>query len=194
MGGHINLNTSGTQCIGAYLARTEGKAKGGIVVVQEIFGVNSHIQQTTDGFAADGYLAMNATYSKTMTQFLNDTSDGLKVTWTTNSPTRIEGRITAAKPLKTMDGETYTVDLRFGVDVPKPPAGDALPAGGGEPGKAFAAFVAAAQKKNWATIKAGASPEALKMFDKSYNTPAENAAPDRYMAEKPISSITPSSM
>jgi len=27
--------------------------RGGIVVIPEIFGVNSHIQQTTDGFAAD---------------------------------------------------------------------------------------------------------------------------------------------
>jgi len=58
MGGHINLNTSGTQCIGAYLAKAEGKAKGGIVVVQEIFGVNAHIRSVTDRFAARGYTAI----------------------------------------------------------------------------------------------------------------------------------------
>jgi hypothetical protein len=125
---------------------------------------------------ADGRVTMNATYSKTMTQFLNGTGDGLKIAWTTNSAARLDGRLTSGGALKTMDGSTYTVDLKFAVDLPKPPAGEALPAGGGEPGKAFAAFLAAAQKKNWPAIKAGSSPDALKMFDKSYNSPAENAA------------------
>src|SRR5690348_11537993 len=55
MGGMINLNTSGTQCIGAYLARPDGASKGGIVVVQEIFGVNAHVRSVTDRFAALGY-------------------------------------------------------------------------------------------------------------------------------------------
>ena len=58
MGQRINLNTSGTQCIGAYVARPEGKPKGGIVVVQEIFGVNAHIRSVADGFAAQGYTAI----------------------------------------------------------------------------------------------------------------------------------------
>ena len=58
MGQHINLNTSGMQCIGAYLARPEGKSRGGIVVVQEIFGVNAHIRSVANGFAADGYTAI----------------------------------------------------------------------------------------------------------------------------------------
>ena len=50
-----------------------------------------------------------------------------------------------------------------------------MAAGGGEPGKALIAFIAASQKKNWTPIKAGSSADALKTFDKSYNTPAENA-------------------
>lgn len=58
MGKHINLNTSGTQCIGAYLAEPEGKPKGGIVVVQEIFGVNQHMRDVVDRFAAQGYTAI----------------------------------------------------------------------------------------------------------------------------------------
>ena len=58
MGGMINLNTSGTQCIGAYLARPDGASKGGIVVVQEIFGVNAHVRSVTDRFAALGYTAI----------------------------------------------------------------------------------------------------------------------------------------
>jgi carboxymethylenebutenolidase len=42
----------------AYVAKPAGKPKGGIVVVQEIFGVNSHIRAVADGYAADGYLAV----------------------------------------------------------------------------------------------------------------------------------------
>src|SRR5207253_2802443 len=32
--------------------------RGGLVVIQEIFGVNSHVKAVADGFAADGYLAI----------------------------------------------------------------------------------------------------------------------------------------
>jgi len=58
MGKHINVPTSGTQCIGAYLAETQGKPKGGIVVIQEIFGVNAHVRSVADRFAAAGYTAI----------------------------------------------------------------------------------------------------------------------------------------
>ncbi len=42
----------------AWLAAPPGKPRGAIVVVQEIFGVNSHIRAVTDGYAADGYVAI----------------------------------------------------------------------------------------------------------------------------------------
>ena len=42
----------------AYEARPAGPAKGAIVVLQEIFGVNAHIRAVADGFAAQGYLAV----------------------------------------------------------------------------------------------------------------------------------------
>ncbi|MGP1666161.1 MAG: dienelactone hydrolase family protein [Rhodanobacter sp.] len=58
MGHSINIPTSGTQCIGAYLARPEGKSKGGIVVIQEIFGVTTHIRDVADRFASHGYTAI----------------------------------------------------------------------------------------------------------------------------------------
>ena len=58
MGERINLNTAGTHCIGAYLAKPAGKPKGGIVVVQEIFGVNAHIRSVADTYAAHGYTAV----------------------------------------------------------------------------------------------------------------------------------------
>ena len=42
----------------AYLAEPSGTPKGAIVVLQEIFGVNSHIRGVADGYAAAGYLAV----------------------------------------------------------------------------------------------------------------------------------------
>ena len=58
MGEQIRLNTSGMQCIGAYLAKPAGRPRGGLVVVQEIFGVNQHMRQVVDRFAALGYTAI----------------------------------------------------------------------------------------------------------------------------------------
>ena len=42
----------------AYRSDPAGKPRGGLVVAQEIFGVNGHIRSVCDGFAADGYLAI----------------------------------------------------------------------------------------------------------------------------------------
>ena len=39
----------------AYLAAPPGRPRGAIVVIQEIFGINSHIRGVTDDFAAQGY-------------------------------------------------------------------------------------------------------------------------------------------
>lgn len=58
MGERINIMTAGTHCIGAYLAKPAGKPRGGIVVVQEIFGVTAHIRDVADGFAQQGYIAI----------------------------------------------------------------------------------------------------------------------------------------
>ena len=58
MGKMIELTASDGHKLAAYRADPSGKPRGGIVVIQEIFGVNSHIQQTADGFAAEGYLAI----------------------------------------------------------------------------------------------------------------------------------------
>lgn len=42
----------------AYLAEPDGEAIGNVVVIQEIFGVNAHIREVCDGYAADGYRAL----------------------------------------------------------------------------------------------------------------------------------------
>ena len=54
----IKLATGDGVTIDAYRAAPAGKPKGGIVVLQEIFGVNAHIRRVADGFAAEGYLAI----------------------------------------------------------------------------------------------------------------------------------------
>jgi carboxymethylenebutenolidase len=58
MGKMIDLTASDGHKLTAYRADPSGKPRGGIVVIQEIFGVNSHIKQVADGYAADGYVAI----------------------------------------------------------------------------------------------------------------------------------------
>ena len=58
MGQFVDLKAADGTTIPAYVAEPAGKPKGGIVVVQEIFGVNKHIREVADGYAADGYLAV----------------------------------------------------------------------------------------------------------------------------------------
>jgi carboxymethylenebutenolidase len=38
----------------AYLAAPPGRARGAVVILQEIFGVNAHIRAVTDSYAAEG--------------------------------------------------------------------------------------------------------------------------------------------
>ncbi len=58
MGKHLSLTTSDNHQLGAYRAEPQGTPKGGIVVAQEIFGVNSHIRNVCDRLAAAGYVAV----------------------------------------------------------------------------------------------------------------------------------------
>jgi len=58
MGTMIELKAPDGHTLAAYRAEPAGKPRGGLVVIQEIFGVNSHIRAIADGYAADGYLAI----------------------------------------------------------------------------------------------------------------------------------------
>lgn len=58
MGEFVNLTAADGVKFPAYLAQPAGVPRGGLVVLQEIFGVNSHIRAVADGFAADGYLVV----------------------------------------------------------------------------------------------------------------------------------------
>ncbi len=58
MGQFIDLTAGDGFVFPAYVARPAGQPKGAIVVLQEIFGVNVHIREVADGYAAQGYLAV----------------------------------------------------------------------------------------------------------------------------------------
>jgi carboxymethylenebutenolidase len=58
MGETITLTAEDGHKLAAYRVAPKGNPRGGLVVIQEIFGVNSHIKRVTDGFAADGYVAL----------------------------------------------------------------------------------------------------------------------------------------
>lgn len=58
MGQFIELKAADGTAIPAYVAKPAGAIQGAVVVLQEIFGVNSHIRSVADGYAAEGYLAI----------------------------------------------------------------------------------------------------------------------------------------
>ncbi|MDO9438392.1 dienelactone hydrolase family protein [Hydrogenophaga sp.] len=58
MGQTIELTSADGFKFPAYVAQPAGKPRGAVVVLQEIFGVNSHIRSVADGYAAEGYLAV----------------------------------------------------------------------------------------------------------------------------------------
>jgi carboxymethylenebutenolidase len=57
-GDTIRLAAKDGFTLSAYRAAPAGTPRGGIVVLQEIFGLNPHIRSVADGFAAEGYLAV----------------------------------------------------------------------------------------------------------------------------------------
>jgi carboxymethylenebutenolidase len=58
MGRNITLTATDGHQLGAYLAEPPGGPRGGVVVIQEIFGVTRHIRAVTDQYAAEGYLSI----------------------------------------------------------------------------------------------------------------------------------------
>ena len=58
MGQFVNLTSQDGFVVPAWVAQPDGAPRGAVVVLQEIFGVNSHIRAVADRFAARGYLAV----------------------------------------------------------------------------------------------------------------------------------------
>ena len=58
MSDRVRLTASDGHELEAYVAKPEGEPVAGLVVVQEIFGVNAHIRSVADSYAKDGFLAV----------------------------------------------------------------------------------------------------------------------------------------
>jgi carboxymethylenebutenolidase len=58
MGVFVDLTAADGVRVPAYVAQPSGAPRGAVVVLQEIFGVNSHIRAVADGYAAAGYVAV----------------------------------------------------------------------------------------------------------------------------------------
>ena len=54
----VELQAGDGHRLSAYRAEPAGAPRGALVVLQEIFGVNSHIRSVADGFAAEGWVAV----------------------------------------------------------------------------------------------------------------------------------------
>ena len=59
MGERIKLTSSDGFTFNAYRAAPEGKAKGGVVVIGEVWGLNGWVRSVVDRFARHGYLAVS---------------------------------------------------------------------------------------------------------------------------------------
>jgi carboxymethylenebutenolidase len=70
MGMHLSLTAADKHQLGAYRADPKVGAGGAIVVIQEIFGVNSHVRAVCDRFADAGYVAVApALFDRTQRNF-----------------------------------------------------------------------------------------------------------------------------
>jgi carboxymethylenebutenolidase len=104
MGEHIRLKASDGHEFGAYRADPEDSARGGVVVLQEIFGVNSHIRAVCDRLAAQGYRAVAPAL---FDRFVRDFQSGY-------SPDEVAA---ARSHLGNLDWEALIRDTAAAVDV-----------------------------------------------------------------------------
>lgn len=109
-------------------------------------------------------VSMNATYGETMTQFADMTPGRLQAKIDVLTADHVTGRLFTTEPVKTMDGETYSLDLQFSTDVTRPAAATKLPLGGGDAGKALATLRTAIAKKNWSAIRKGVTEQRAESF------------------------------
>lgn len=103
MGEHLRLRAADGHELGAYRAAPAGAPIGGIVVLQEIFGVNSHIRGVCDAFAAQGYVAIAPAL---FDRFVRDFESGY-------SPDEIAA---ALAYLRSLDWDALMLDTRAAIE------------------------------------------------------------------------------
>jgi len=91
---------------GAWLAAPQGKPRGAVVVLQEIFGVNSHIRAVTDGYAAAGYVAIAPAVFDRIRK-------GIELGYTPQTMTEGMGYVQQLKPAQTL------LDISAAINVVK---------------------------------------------------------------------------
>jgi hypothetical protein len=93
-----------------------------------------------------------------------------------NTATRIACGVKTEKPVKAMDGPTWSMDLSFAADVISRAPGKPLAKDGGDPAKAFLALREAVGGNDLAKILALLTPREAKSYQEDWRTPAENLA------------------
>jgi hypothetical protein len=78
-----------------------------------------------------------------------DLGDSFAAKTTASTATRITGDCSTAKAEKTLFGDPYEFHLAYDLPITPIPKPSALPAGGGEPGQAFAALIGAIRANDW---------------------------------------------
>ena len=58
MGEMVQLRAKDGHVLDAYVVQPGVPAKGGLVIVQEIYGVNAHIRAVADRYADDGFVVV----------------------------------------------------------------------------------------------------------------------------------------
>ena len=91
-----------------------------------------------------------------------------------NTPTRIACSVKTAKPVKAMDGPTWSMDLSFDSDVLSRAPGKPIARDGEAPGKALLALRDAVGGSDLAKILALLTPGEAKSYQEDWRTPAEN--------------------
>jgi len=98
----------------------------------------------------------------------------LTATCRENTATRIACSVKTAKPVKAMDGPTWSMDLTFETDVLARKPGKPIARDGEAPGKAFLALRDAVAGSDLAKILALLTPNEAKSYQEDWRTPAEN--------------------
>ncbi|HEY3572123.1 MAG TPA: hypothetical protein VGP73_29625 [Thermoanaerobaculia bacterium] len=91
-----------------------------------------------------------------------------------NTPTRVACHVKTEKPVKTMDGPTFSLDLSFEADVQSRKPGKPLAKEDQAPGQALLALRAAVAGDDLAKILALLTPEQAKSYQEDWQSPAEN--------------------
>jgi hypothetical protein len=114
------------------------------------------------------------------TQYLDSTAaimgqtGSLVATCKENTTARVACTVKTVKPVKPMDGPSWTLDVTFAAPVLSRPAGKPLATDGGPAGKALLDLIKAVGGNTLAPIVAGLTPGQAASYQESYRTPAEN--------------------